>query len=651
MADSAWSPSDSERLYGLSTWGRGYFRVNASGHVEVCPRTGRPGQTVDLRNLVQDLQRRGLELPLLVRFNGILEDRIEQLFGCFQRSITEYGYAGKYRGVYPIKVNQQRHVVQALLTAGQSHGLGVEVGSKPELLAVLALLDDPDALLICNGYKDRAFLETALLATRLGRNPVIVIERFDELRELLEVAEETGIAPVIGLRAKLSTRGAGRWESSSGERSKFGLGPRFLVQAVDLLKERGRLDCLKLLHFHIGSQITSIVNIKKALREGSRLFAELSQLGAPLQYFDVGGGLGVDYDGTRTNALLSIDYSEQEYANDVVWTIQQACDEAGIPHPDLVSESGRALVAHHSALVVEVSGTSTSADTDTPKAPGPDDPSPLINLWESLQSLTPRNYREVFHDVTTLKEEVLTLFNHGMLSLTQRAWAEEISRAIQQRVRDIVAELDEVPEELNVLRRELADIYFCNFSIFQSLPDTWAIRHQFPLVPLQGHQERPTRQAVLADITCDSDGKIEQFGGDGETRHTVPLHPLSSDQPYYLAFFLVGAYQEILGDLHNLFGDTSAVHVDVDAHGGYEIRHVVQGDRVREVLEYVEFRIPELMERIRDASEKALKNGKLTFEESARFLKLYEEGIDGSTYPLASRPETAAKARVAGQAG
>ncbi len=632
-----WSSEQSDQLYALSAWGRGYFRINEGGNVEVRPRPEKSKATIDLKQLVDDLRRRGIPLPVTVHFDGILEDRVEHLFGCFTRSTAEYGFKGRYRGVYPIKVNQHRQVVDVLLRAGRQFGLGLEVGSKPELLAVLALLDNSDALLICNGYKDRVFLETALLATRLGHQPVIVIERFSELIELIQVSRDLNIRPVVGLRAKLASKGSGKWESSGGERSKFGLTANEVVEAVELMRREEMLDCLQLLHFYFGSQITAIANIKTALRENARLYVELCKMGAQMKFLDVGGGLGVDYDGSRTNFVVSKDYTDQEYANDVVWIVQETCDGAGVPHPDIISESGRALVAHHSVLVVDVMGANVLQDRPPPQPPAADAHLILKNLWDAYQSVSVRNFREVFHDIASNKDEIHTFFMHGILGLKERAYAEELDIATRSKVLRLVRKLDEMPEELEHLERDLADTYFCNFSIFQSLPDTWAIKHLFPALPISGHKNKPSRHAVLADITCDSDGKVDRFIDLKDVKETLLLHPVeASNGPYELGFFLVGAYQEILGDPHNLFGDTSAVHVDVAEDGTYDIRHLVEGDRVSEVLSYVEYSKRDLMERVRRAAENALKNGRISFEESGRLLKRYEEGMESYTY--LSRP-------------
>jgi arginine decarboxylase len=628
-----WSGEQSDQLYALSAWGRGYFRINENGSVEVHPRPEKSKASIDLKQLVDDLRRRGIPLPVTVHFDGILEDRVEHLFGCFARSIGEYGYKGRYRGVYPIKVNQHRQVVDVLLRAGKQFGLGLEVGSKPELLAVLALMDNPDALLVCNGYKDRVFLETALLATRLGHQPVIVIERFSELVELIQVSRDLNIQPVVGLRAKLMSKGSGKWESSGGERSKFGLTATEITEAVELMRRENMLDCLQLLHFHLGSQITAIANLKTALREGARLYVELCKLGANMKFLDVGGGLGVDYDGSRTNFVVSKDYSDQEYANDVIWIVQETCDGARVGHPDIISESGRALVAHHSVLVVDVMGANVLADRPPPSPPPEGSHSILKNLWEAYQSVSVRNFREVFHDVASTKEELHTLFMYGNLGLKDRAYAEELDVATRNKVLRLVRKLEEMPEELEHLERDLADTYFCNFSIFQSLPDTWAIKHLFPTLPISGHKIKPSRHAVLADITCDSDGKVDRFIDLKDVRETLLLHPVEQGNgSYEIGFFLVGAYQEILGDPHNLFGDTSAVHVHVNEDGTYDIRHLVEGDRVSEVLSYVEYSKRDLMERVRRAAEQALKSGRISFEESGRLLKRYEEGVESYTY-------------------
>ncbi|MDJ0787368.1 MAG: biosynthetic arginine decarboxylase [Myxococcota bacterium] len=625
-----WSARESLELYAVPAWGRGYFGVSDEGHMLVQPR-GPGGPTIDLPALVEDLRQRGLRSPLLVRFSDILASRLERIAAAFGQAIGSYEYGGQYRGVYPIKVNQQRHVVEEIVHFGARFGVGLEAGSKPELLIALALLDTPDAVIICNGYKDRAYIETALLAQRLGRTPVIVIDRYHELELVIKAATELGIRPHIGIRARLSARGAGRWNESTGDRSKFGLGAAEIVEAVERLRADEMLDCLELLHFHIGSQITSIRAHKDALREAARVFAGLHELGARPTRFDVGGGLGVDYDGSQTNFHSSKNYSVQEYANDVVSTIQEACDEAGIPHPDIVTEAGRWMVAHHSALIFDVLGVNEVRSQDEPPVVTEEDPRVLQGLAEVLETVNRKNVAECYHDAVQLKEDGNALFALGQLDLRDRARMERLFWTCCAKIQRIARELPRLPEDLEVLEKQLADTYYGNFSVFQSAPDHWAVKQLFPVMPIHRLDERPTRRGIIADLTCDSDGKIDQFIDAHDVKDVLELHA-PDGRPYYLGMFLMGAYQEILGDLHNLFGDTDAVHVRLEEDGSYGVEHVVEGDEVHQVLEYVQYDRNALKEKVRRLSEEALRKGVISLEESTRLRRRYDQGLWEYTY-------------------
>jgi arginine decarboxylase len=625
----SWTTKDSAALYNVAGWSSGYFGINDAGHVEVTP-SGPDGPRLDLHELVQDLQRRGLGMPLLMRFSDILHSRVKALVDCFGSAIREYGYRGRYRGVYPIKVNQQHQVVEELVEFGRPHGLGLEAGSKPELLAALALLDSPDALLVLNGYKDVDYAETALLSQKLGRHPIVVIDRYRELEMLLQISRRLGIRPHIGVRAKLTTRGAGKWMESTGDRSKFGLTATELVMLVERLREAQMLDCLELLHFHIGSQISSVRAIKDAMKEACRIYVELAAAGAGLQFLDVGGGLGVDYDGSSTNWPSSTNYTMQEYANDVVASVQEACEAAGIPHPDILSESGRALVAHHSVLVFNILDVNEVLAGQSPPAVDEEEHPVIHQLVETWRSVSRKNFQEAYHDALQLKEEATNLFNVGLLDLKGRARVEQLFWGCCEAILKIIREMEYVPDDLEGLEKGLADTYYGNFSVFQSAPDHWAVKQLFPILPLHRLNERPTRRGVIADLTCDSDGKIDQFIELRDVKSSLELHPYDG-KPYYLGVFLVGAYQEILGDLHNLFGDTNAVHIAL-ADGGYRIAHVVEGDSVTEVLGYVQYQRQNLVQRVRQATEEALRKGLLTFEESALLMKRFDEGLSGYTY-------------------
>ena len=533
-------------------------------------------------------------------------------------------------------MNQQQHVVEELVRFGRPLGLGLEAGSKPELLAGLVLIDHPDALLILNGYKDAEYMETALLSQKLGRYPIIVIDRFRELDLLLDVSRRLDIRPHIGVRAKLTSKGAGKWMESTGDRSKFGLTSTEIVRLVDRLREVEMLDCLEMLHFHIGSQISSVRAIKDAMREAGRIYVELARNGASMRFFDAGGGLGVDYDGSSTNWSSSTNYTLQEYANDIVASLQEACEPNDLPHPDIITESGRALVAHHSVLVFNILDVNEVLAGQTPPAAGDDDPPVIHQLLDTWRSVSRKNFQEAYHDALQLKEEATNLFNVGLLDLRGRARVEQSFWGCCEAILKIIRELDYVPDDLEGLEKGLADTYYGNFSVFQSAPDHWAVRQLFPVVPLHRLNERPTRRGVIADLTCDSDGKMDQFIDLRDVKSALELHPFDG-KPYFLGVFLVGAYQEILGDLHNLFGDTNAVHITLDEKG-YRIDHMVEGDSVTEVLGYVQYSKQNLMQRMRQANEEALRRGLLTFEESALLVRRYEEGLAGYTYLEAEAP-------------
>jgi len=631
----SWTTADAADLYEIARWGNGYFSVRADGHLLVHPdRT--TSRSIDLKQLVDRLEMRGIDLPILLRFGGILQDRLGQLHRAFGTAIQESEYQGDYCCVYPIKVNQQRQVVEEVLEYGRPYHFGLEAGSKPELLAVVALAGN-DTPIICNGFKDSEFIETVMLAHKIGRHIIPVVERFSELQLILDQAEKLGVRPRIGMRTKLATRGAGRWQGSGGFRSKFGLTASELLAGLDLLRERGMEDCLQLLHFHQGSQITNIRHIKAALNEAARVYTELARRGAGLKYLDVGGGLGVDYDGSQTNFESSVNYSLQEYANDVVYQVKNACDDAGVPHPTIVSESGRAIVAYHSVLVFPVLGVSEQGRHLEVVEPPAEAVQPLYDLMETYQNINVRNLLESFHDAQQALDTAIGLFSSGYLPLDQRSAVEGLYFAICRRIVKLSKQLEFVPEELEGLASTLSDTYFCNFSLFQSMPDSWAIKQLFPVMPIHRLNERPTRQAVLGDVTCDSDGKIDQFIDRRDVKRTLPVHPLDAG-PYYLGAFLLGAYQEILGDLHNLFGDTNAVHVSLDEKGDVVLDAVIKGDTVREVLNYVEFDANHLVQRLRQSIERAVREGRIGDGQAGRFLKFYEEGLGGYTY-LEESPE------------
>ena len=634
-ASPGWSIEDSLELYSVDSWGAGYFHVNGAGHVVVRPDRD-PSRAIDLYEVVEQLKARDLTAPVVIRFSDILRDRLRSLHRAFAAAIAENEYRGRYAAVFPIKVNQQRLVVEEVYRGSAELGFGLEVGSKPELLAVMAMTEDaPDRLIICNGFKDDSYIEAVILASKLGRTIIPVIENFSELAYVLKHANRYGVRPRIGVRVKLASEGAGRWRESAGDRSKFGLFTTELLELVDVLREHGMLDCLKLVHCHPGSQLHDIRRVKEAVGELAHVYAELKRLGAGVEYIDVGGGLAVDYDGSRTNFESSMNYSLQEYANDVVYRVANVCDARGIEHPVIISESGRAIAAHHSVLVFNVLGASRLDRFRIPDDLGGDGtelPPPVGDLLDAWRSVSERRLVECWHDAQQARDQVQQMFSLGYLSLEMRGLAERLYWATCARVRDHARRLSRMPEELEGLDAVLTDTYFCNFSIFQSLPDAWAIDQLFPIMPLHRLDEPPTRSAVLADITCDSDGKIDRFVSQRDVKRALELHEPLPGQDYYLAAFLVGAYQETLGDLHNLFGDTHVVHIRLDEEHGWWIEEVLKGDTANRVLSYMQYDTDELYPRFARDCERAMRDGRLSVAEGQALKRFYESELAGYTY-------------------
>src|SRR5712671_3157569 len=620
-------------LYNIEGWGIGFFDINEAGHVVVRPDREKSDRELDLFELARDLEEQGVGLPLLLRFSDILRSRIESLNEKFARAREEYAYEGGYTTVYPIKVNQQRHVVEEIVEFGKSAGVGLECGSKPELQAVLGLAEHTDHLIVCNGYKDEEFMRLALMGQKLGHQVFIVLEQLSEVDVLLKVADELGVNPTAGVRIKLYSEGSGRWARSGGEKSKFGLSTAQLVRLVDKLKSLGRLDILKLIHFHLGSQITDIRYIKAGLQEVARYYAELRGLGVDITHVDVGGGLGVDYDGSGSTSQASVNYTLQEYADDVIYTLAEACREHELPMPHIISESGRALTAHHALLLLSVIDVESVADNAVPDLT--DDHHTLLHEMAAdyaavTKRVSKKRVREVYHDATFDKERAQELFNTGVLSLRDRAVGEQIYLATIQAVARIAQkDRDEYSDIIDDLEANLVDRYFCNFSLFQSLPDSWAIDQILPIIPIHRLNEEPTRRGTIQDVTCDSDGKIERFIGDRVPRPSLELHPFNDGDPYIIGIFLTGAYQEILGDLHNLFGDTNAVHIRLSASKGYEVTDLVHGDTVTEVLDYVQFRASDLLATFR---RKVANATGIERQEANMFIADYIAGLEGYTY-------------------
>jgi arginine decarboxylase len=632
-SDTAWSIERSRELYSIEGWGAGYFDINEAGRVFVRPDKARPEKTLDLFELANDFEAQGIALPVLVRFSEVLRSRIQHLHEKFAAAIEEFAYTGGYTTIYPIKVNQQRHVVEEIVQFGKDSGVGLECGSKPELQAVLALSDSTDHTIICNGYKDEEFMRLALMGQKLGHRVFIVIEQLSELDVLFTAAAEIGVTPTIGARIKLTSEGAGRWAQSGGEKSKFGLNASQLMTLVDRLATAGKSDWLKLIHFHLGSQITDIRFIKRGLGELTRFYIELRRLGLDVTHVDVGGGLGVDYDGSQSTAHASVNYSLQEYANDVVYTLAEACRDAELPMPHIISESGRALTAHHALLLFGVIDVESQAEPPLPDLTD-DDHQLLHEMMEDCKAVQRKNValrrvREVYHDATFDKEKAQQLFDSGVLGLRERAFVERIHLCtINAIARMVQLKREQFSDIAGDVAATLVDRYFCNFSLFQSLPDAWAIDQLFPIMPIHRLDEEPTRRATLQDITCDSDGKIDKFIGGQSGMPSLPVHPFRDEERYILGVFLTGAYQEILGDLHNLFGDTNAVHVRL-AENGYELTDLVHGDTVTEVLNYVQFKASDLLATFRRKVQAATG---ITREEANMFIAEYVAGLEGYTY-------------------
>ena len=625
-----WTIEDSKELYNINGWGTSYFGINDKGDVYVTPC--KDNTEIDLRDVMDELALRDVTPPVLLRFTDILDSRIEKTASCFQKAAKEYDYKGENFIIYPIKVNQMQPVVEEIISHGRKFNLGLEAGSKPELHAVIAVQCQSDSLIVCNGYKDQSYIELALLAQKMGKRIFIVVEKLNELEIIAKMAKKLDVKPNLGIRIKLASSGSGKWEESGGDASKFGLTSSELLQALELLNEKGLNDCLRFIHFHIGSQITKIRRIQTALREAAQFYVQLHKMGYNVDFVDCGGGLGVDYDGTRSsNSESSVNYSIQEYVNDCIYTFVDAADKNDISHPNIITESGRSLVAHHSVLVIDVLETASLPEMPEEFEATAEDHQLVRDLYDIWCKLNPRSMMEDWHDAEQIREEALDLFSHGMVDLKTRAEIESMYWSICREINSLAKSLKHVPDELKSMDKLLADKYFCNFSLFQSLPDSWAIDQLFPIMPVQRLDERPTRNATLQDITCDSDGKIANFVTNRHIGHVLPVHHLRRNEPYYLGVFLVGAYQEILGDMHNLFGDTNAVHVSVK-DGHYHIDQIFDGETVEEVLDYVQYNPKKLVRQLEIWVTKSVKQGKISLEEGKVFLSNYRSGLYGYTY-------------------
>lgn len=625
-----WTIEDSNELYNMSGWGTSYFGINEKGDVYVTPC--KDDTQIDLHDVMDELSLRDITPPVLLRFPDILDNRIEKTWSCFKKASDEYGFTGENFIIYPIKVNQMQPVVEEIISHGRKFNLGLEAGSKPELHAVIAVQCQSDSLIICNGYKDQSYIELALLAQKMGKRIFIVVEKLNELEIIAKAAKKLNVRPNLGIRIKLASSGSGKWEESGGDASKFGLTSSELLKALEILEKKEMKDCLRLIHFHIGSQITKIRRIQTALREASHFYIQLHKMGYNVDFVDCGGGLGVDYDGTRSpNSESSVNYSIQEYVNDCIYTFVEAANRNGIQHPNIITESGRSLSAHHSVLVIDVLETASLPEMDDEFEPG-EASHPLVkDLYDIWDNLNPRTMLEDWHDAEQIRDEALDLFSHGIVDLQTRAEIERMYWSVCREINSLAKSLKHTPEELKNLDKILADKYFCNFSLFQSLPDAWAVDQLFPIVPLQRLNERPTRSATLQDITCDSDGKITNFVTNRNISHILPVHTLRKNEPYYLGVFLVGAYQEILGDMHNLFGDTNAAHITVK-DGRYHIDQIFDGETVEEVLNYVQYNPKKLVRQLEVWVTKSVKQGKISLEEGKEFLSNYRSGLYGYTY-------------------
>lgn len=625
-----WHIEDSADLYNINGWGVSYFGINEKGHIMVTPKKN--GIEIDLREVMDELALRDISAPVLLRFPDILDNRIESMSCCYKKAAAEYGFKAECFSVYPIKVNQMHPVVEEVISHGQKFNLGLEAGSKPELHAVIAVNAENDSLIICNGYKDESYIELALLAQKMGKRVYLVIEKMNELDLIAEISKRLNIRPKIGIRIKLGTSGSGKWEDSGGDASKFGLTSSELLEALNKLEEIDLADCLKLIHFHIGSQVTNIRHIKTAIREASQFYVQLHKMGFPVDFIDAGGGLGVDYDGTRSaSSESSVNYSMQEYVNDVMYQIIDAADKNGLPHPNIITESGRSLAAHHSVLVIQVLETASLPEMPEEWEVSPDDHQLVKDLYEIWDNLTQRSALENWHDAQQIRDETLELFSHGIIDLRTRAQIEKLYWSVTREINSIASQMKRVPEELHKINKLLADKYFCNFSLFQSLPDSWGVGQVFPIVPLQRLDERPERHATLQDITCDSDGKVASYIAENTITNSLPVHALRPGEPYYLGVFLVGAYQEILGDMHNLFGDTNAVHISV-TKDGYKIDQTIDGETIDDVLDYVDWDTKKMVRTLETWVKRSIKQGRITVEEGKEFLNTYRSGLYGYTY-------------------
>lgn len=625
-----WRVEDSIELYNISGWGINYFSVNEKGNITATPKKN--GVSVDLKELLDELQLRDISTPVLLRFPDILDNRIEKISTCFKKASEEYGYEGQSHLIYPIKVNQMRPVVEELVSHGKKFNIGLEAGSKPELHAVIAINTDPNSLIICNGYKDESYIELALLAQKMGKRVFIVVEKLNELPLIAKIAKRLKITPNIGIRIKLASSGSGKWEESGGDGSKFGLNSSELLEALAYMEKNNMQESLRLIHFHIGSQVTKIRRIKTALREAAQFYVQLHSMGFKVEFVDIGGGLGVDYDGTRSSySESSVNYSIQEYVNDSIATMVDAANKNEIPHPNIITESGRSLTAHHSVLVFEVLETATLPEWNENEEIAEDDHELLREIYEIWDGLNQARMLEAWHDAQQIREEALDLFSLGMLNLKTRAQVERLYFSIAREIYQMAGRSKHAPEELKQLSKLLPDKYFCNFSLFQSLPDSWAIDQVFPIVPIHRLDERPDKTATLQDITCDSDGKIDNFISNGNQSAYLPVHSKKKNEGYYLGVFLVGAYQEILGDLHNLFGDTNAVHISVD-EDSYKIEQMIDGETVAEVLDYAQYNAKKLVRTVETWVTSCVKQGSITVEEGKEFLSNYRSGLYGYTY-------------------
>lgn len=625
-----WRIEDSEELYNINGWGVNYFSINQKGNVEVRPQKN--GAAVDLKELIDELQLSDVSLPVLVRFPDILDDRIVTISNCFRSAAEEYGYKAQNFIIYPIKVNQMRPVVEEIVSHGKKFNIGLEAGSKPELHAVIAINTDPESLIICNGYKDEDYIELALLAQKMGKRIFLVAEKLNELRLITTIAKRLKVKPNLGIRIKLASVGSGKWEESGGDISKFGLTSSELLEAIDFIEKNRMRDCIRLIHFHIGSQVTKIRKIKVALREASQFYVQLRKMGFNVEFVDIGGGLGVDYDGTgSSNSESSVNYTIQEYVNDSISTFVDASNKNNVPHPNIITESGRSLTAHHSVLIFEVLETTTLPSWDEEESVTENDHELVKDLYPLLNSVNQSRMLETWHDAQQIREEALDRFSLGLIDLKTRAQIERLFWSIARKVYHLAINTKHVPDELRQISRLLSDKYFCNFSLFQSLPDAWAIDQIFPIMPIHRLNEEPVRTATIQDMTCDSDGKIDNFIATRNSSYHLPVHPLKPKEPYYIGVFLVGAYQEILGDLHNLFGDTNAVHVTVD-EDGYRIDQVIDGETVAEVLDYVQYNAKRMVRTVETWVTSSVKAGIITIEEGKEFLSNYRSGLYGYTY-------------------